>query len=432
VQRIPRILGVLVVIGAGLVVQPPPAQAQQDTRRATLSGFVVDRETGERLPGANVYVPSRQTGTVTNDYGFFSLTLPAADSVQLRISYLGYRTRTLTLPLQKDRTIDIELTPVSVELGELEVVGERSLNEVESTQMSSVTLPVAELEKMPALFGEVDVLKAIQLLPGVQSGTEGSTSLYVRGGGPSQNLILLDGVPIYNPSHVFGFLSVFNPDAVKNVRLIKGGFPARYGGRLSSVVDISLEDGNQKEYKADGTLGLVFSSLTAQGPIIDEKASFIVSARRTYIDVLARPFLNRRLDEGERLQSYFYDVNAKLSYAPSPRDRFFLSVYTGRDVYRSTFETVDRSQTPTFRQRNTGGADWGNRTAALRWNHLFSNTLFANVTLLHTGYDFNKRPIRQPRSPKRSGTRPASMTSAPALTSTSGRPRPITFASGPT
>jgi hypothetical protein len=188
---------------------------------------------------------------------------------------------------------------------------------------------------------------------------------------------------------VFGFLSVFNPDAVQNVRLIKGGFPARYGGRLSSVVDISMKDGNRKTFETDGTLGLIFSSLTAQGPIAKDKASFIVSARRTYIDVLARPFLNQQLQDGQGFTSYFYDANAKLNYALSERDQFFLSAYLGRDVYGSTFERVDHTRTPTYRERNTGGADWGNLTATLRWNHLFSNKLFANTTLLHTQYDFN-------------------------------------------
>lgn len=369
-------------------VQPLQAQTNRAAQTVTISGFVSDEETGERLMGANLFVPALRSGTVTNDYGFYSLTLPA-DSVEVRISYLGYYTRAIILDLRRDRTLNIELTPTSVELDEVNVVAERGENEVESTQMSVAELSVEEVKKMPAFLGEVDVIKALQLLPGVQSGTEGSTGLYVRGGGPDQNLILLDGAPVYNASHVFGFLSVFNADALQGVRLIKGGFPARYGGRLSSVVDLSMKEGNLKEYQADGTVGVVFSSLTAQGPIVRDKASFIVSARRTYIDVLARPFLNQQLSEGQSFTSYFYDMNAKLNYAPSQNDRLFLSLYLGRDVYGSTYENVDRARDPVYRERNRGGADWGNLTATFRWNHLFSNKLFANTTLLYSQYSFD-------------------------------------------
>lgn len=372
-------------LGIQTVCAQPREQAKQ---RYTLSGFVSDSESGERLIGATLYAPALRVGTVTNDYGFYSLALPG-DTVGLRVSYLGYRPRTFTLELDRDRELDIELTPVSVGLEEVEVVADRDEREVESTQMSAVMLPVEEIKKLPAFLGEVDVIKTIQLLPGVQSGTEGSTGLYVRGGGPAQNLILLDGAPVYNASHVFGFLSVFNVDALQNVRLIKGGFPARYGGRLSAVVDLSMKEGNLKEYKTDGTVGVVFSSLTAQGPIAKDKASFLVSARRTYIDVLARPFLNRRLVDGQRLTSYFWDGNAKINWSPSRRDRLFLSAYLGRDVYGSTYENVDRTREPAYRERNTGGVNWGNVTATLRWNHLFTHRLFANTTILYSQYTFD-------------------------------------------
>ena len=378
-----RVIWLLTVVGL-LGVHTLYGQDQ----RFTLSGFVTDAENGEALIGANLYVPQLQVGTGTNDYGFYSLTLPA-DSVYLRISYLGYQPRVLAIDLRGDLDLDVELTLTSVGLGEVEVVAERGENEVESTQMSVIDLPLEEVKKLPAFLGEIDVIKAIQLLPGVQSGTEGSTGLYVRGGGPDQNLILLDGAPVYNASHVFGFLSVFNADALQNVRLIKGGFPARYGGRLSSVIDLSMKEGNLKEYEAAGTVGLVFSSLTVQGPLARDKASFIVSARRTYIDILARPLLNRSLSTGQKLVTYFYDANAKLNYMPTRRDRLFLSLYLGRDIYGSTFENVDRTRDPVYRQRNTAGADWGNVTATLRWNHLFSNKLFANTTLLHSRYNFD-------------------------------------------
>ena len=377
-----------VLVGLLLCLLTPHLLLGQPAPRHTLSGFVTDSESGERLPGANLYVPSLQTGTVTNDFGFYSLTLPA-DSIVLRTSYLGYQPRTLVVHLRRDLELNIALTPTAVGLDEVEIVADRGEREVKSTQMSAIDLPVEEVKMLPALLGEVDVIKAIQLLPGVQSGTEGSTGLYVRGGGPDQNLILLDGAPVYTASHVFGFLSVFNADALQQVRLIKGGFPARYGGRLSSVVDLSMKEGNLKHYEADGTVGLVFSSLTAQGPLVKDKASFIVSARRTYIDVLARPFLNRNLEDGQSLTSYFYDANAKVNYIASPRNRLFGSLYLGRDVYGSTFETVDRTRNPVYREQNTGGANWGNVTATLRWNHLFSNQLFANTTLLYSRYNFD-------------------------------------------
>ncbi|MGI9173814.1 MAG: TonB-dependent receptor, partial [Rhodothermales bacterium] len=361
---------------------------EQDVRgQHTLSGLITDSESDERLAGATLYVPVLGIGAVADTAGFYSLRLPTG-LVVLSVSYLGYRPRTFTLDLRRDLRRDITLVPIALDLEDVEVIAERD-EEATSTQMSAITLTAEEVKKLPAFMGEVDVIKAIQLLPGVQSGTEGSTGLYVRGGGPDQNLILLDGAPVYNASHVFGFLSIFNADALADVRLVKGGFPARYGGRLSSVVDIGMKEGNRKAFETDGTVGLVFSSLTAQGPIIRDKASFIVSARRTYIDVLARPFLNKNLPDGQRFVSYFYDMNAKLSATPTRRDRLSLSLYLGRDVYGSTYETVDRSREPVYRQQNTGGADWGNLTATLRWRRLFTSKLFADATLFYSQYNFD-------------------------------------------
>ncbi len=363
-----------------------PALAQ-DTR-VSISGFVTDAATGERLIGATLFLPERRAGTVSNVYGFYSLTLPAGVT-QLRVSYVGYRTRLLRLDLTEDGRIDIELTATPTTLGEVEVVADRADGVVDSPQMGAIDLPISEVEKLPVLLGEIDVIKTLQLLPGVQSGHEGSTALYVRGGGPDQNLILLDGAPVYNVSHVFGFLSVFNSDALNSVRLIKGGFPARYGGRLSSVVDLRMKEGNLREYTVDGSVGLVMSSMTVQGPLARDRMSFIVSARRTYIDILARPFLNSRLQSGEKLVSYFYDVNAKLNYAPTSRDRFYLSFYLGDDVYGSTLETTSGGGVGAPRNINRGGADWGNMTSTLRWNHILSNKLFANTTLVLSRYNFD-------------------------------------------
>jgi hypothetical protein len=366
---------------------PVHAQAQEAPRRYVLSGFVTDAARGERLVGATLYVPALRTGTVTNADGFFRLVLPA-DSLVLHVSYLGYRPLLLPLRLQHDTELRLALTPTPVGLDEVEVVAERG--EV-APRMGAVTLSVEEIRKLPALLGEVDVIKALQLLPGVQAGAEGATGLYVRGGGPDQNLILLDVTPVYNISHVLGFLSMFNAEALQQVRLVKGGFPARYGGRLSSVVDLMPKEGNLRRFEADGTVGLVFSSLTVQGPLARDRASFLLSARRTYIDVLARPFLNRRLPEGQRLAAYFYDTNARLHYAPTPHDRLFLNGYLGRDVYGSTYETTDPLRRPVYRERNTGGSDWGNRTGTLRWQHRFSNRVLSNATGFYSHYQFDVR-----------------------------------------
>ena len=247
--------------------------------------------------GANLFVLNQGTGTVTNNYGFYSLTLPA-DSLYLRISYLGFESRNFEIDLQQDIELHIELSPETVRLDEVEVVAERSENEVNSTQMGRIDVSIKEVKTLPVMFGEADVLKTLQLLPGVQAGSEGSNGIYVRGGGPDQNLILLDGAPVYNANHLFGFLSVFNTDALQNVTLIKGGFPARYGGRLSSVIDISMKEGNLRKYELDGSLGLVASNVTVQGPIIKDNMSFIVSGRRTYLDALVRPFFNAE-EEGK-------------------------------------------------------------------------------------------------------------------------------------
>ncbi len=373
------LLGLLLVAGG----------KAQSLPTVTLSGHVTDAESGEGLSGAYVFSLTHNVGVFTDEEGFFRLATPLAREAVIHARYLGYEAETDTLVLDRDTKHEFMLQPAIFDLDEAVVIADREEDVVTSTQMSAVTLTAEEVKQLPSFMGEVDVLKTLQLLPGVQSGTEGSTGLYVRGGGPDQNLVLVDGAPIYNPSHVFGFLSVFNADAVDRVQLIKGGFPARFGGRLSSVVDLRMKDGNKEAYEADGTVGLVFSSFTVQGPLSKGRASFLVSARRTYIDVLARPFLNRRLAEGQKLVSYFYDANAKLSLTASPRDRLYLTLYGGRDVYGSALETVDRTRDPVQSQRNTGGADWGNATASLRWNHLFSNALFANTSLYYSGYVFD-------------------------------------------
>ena len=355
----------------------------------TVSGYIVDKETGESLIGVNVIWKEKLQGTTSNTYGFFSLTLPEGE-VNLDFSYIGYQIESKTINLNKDIKLNIELGSSSTNIQEVTIVGEETV--VERTQSSIVEVPVEQIKNIPALLGEVDVLKAIQLLPGVQSGGEGTSGFYVRGGGPDQNLILLDGVPVYNASHLFGFFSVFNADAIKNVRLTKGGYPARFGGRLSSVLEIDMKEGNMKKIEGEGSIGLISSKLTLQGPIIKDKTSFIISGRRTYIDLLAQPFI-RNANEGNPAGYYFYDFNAKLNHKISNNDRLYLSAYLGKDKFYYTESdsynyVIDGKS---FEENSVfdAGLNWGNITSCLRWNHLFSNKLFANTTLTYSKYQFN-------------------------------------------
>jgi len=257
-----------------------------------------------------------------------------------------------------------------------------------------IEMPIAQVKALPVFMGEADVLKTLQLMPGVQSGSEGSSGLYVRGGGPDQNLILLDGVPVYNATHLFGFFSVFNADAISNVKLIKGGFPARYGGRLSSVIDIRMKEGNMKEFHGEGSIGNISSKFTFEGPIIKDKTSFVVSARRTYIDVLAAPIIkaaNNSFGDGSNLRAgyYFYDANAKINHKFSDKDRVFVSFYGGRDkAYIEDSRTSIRDDTTNVDKSNFTLL-WGNVTSSVRWNHMFTNKLFANVTAVYSDYLFD-------------------------------------------
>jgi len=343
-------------------------------QKYTLSGYVKDAATGETLIGANVILPDGQ-GTVTNAYGFYSLNVAEGD-YKVQFSYLGYDSKGLDVELSKDTRLNVALKAESLSLKEVVVSARPEDENVKSTEMGTVGLAMDNVKKLPALMGEVDVLKAIQLLPGVLSAGEGSAGFYVRGGGPDQNLVLLDEAVVYNPGHMLGFFSVFNADAIKNTTLIKGGMPANYGGRLSSVVDIQMKEGNEKFYTVEGGIGAIASRLTFQGPIVRERSSFIVSARRTYALDLAQPFLKGTSFEGTNY--YFYDLNAKANYRFSDKDRLYFSTYFGRDVLEF------RSQ----RQDFTFDLPYGNATATLRWNHLFSDQLFMNVSAIYNDYDF--------------------------------------------
>lgn len=354
----------------------------------TISGYIKDERTGETLIGANVYDAKSGQGTSSNTFGFYSITLPR-DSVKLLFSYVGYESVAQSLWLDGNRALDVAL-PISVTLKEVVVVGTEVQRIEDNTQMSSIDVPIRQIKSIPALLGETDVLKALQLLPGVQSGGEGQSGLYVRGGGPDQNLILLDGVPVYNASHLFGFFSVFNTDAIKDVRLIKGGFPARYGGRLSSVIDITMKEGNQKKLSGVASIGLVASRFTLEGPILSDRTSFIVSARRTYIDVLAAPFIRLANRQNEGYQSsvgyYFYDLNAKVNHKISNKDRVFFSIYGGRDKFYFNERYTEPGNYEDF---NNAGLGWGNITAAFRWNRQWQPKLFSNTTLTYSGYNLN-------------------------------------------
>lgn len=353
--------------------------------RYTISGTVTDRASGEHLIGATVRDLKSGKATVTNTFGFYSLTL-APDSALIVITYIGYKPEAFSVLLEKNVAQNIGMDESTV-LKEVEVVAQRYERVEERVQMGRIDIPIQQIKNVPSFLGEKDVLKALQLLPGVSGGGEGQSGIYVRGGGPDQNLILLDGVPVYNVSHLFGFFSVFNPDAVKDVSLIKGGFPARYGGRLSSVIEINMKEGNENEFHGEGSIGLVASKLTLEGPIKKGKSSFIVSGRRTYIDILARPLIKAALksdDLSGKLGYFFDDVNAKVNYRVSSKDRVYLSFYTGKDKFYSDISEKDPDYEDNFR----AGLGWGNTTTALRWNHILNPRLFANTTLTYSRFRF--------------------------------------------
>ncbi|NQU80433.1 MAG: TonB-dependent receptor, partial [Bacteroidetes bacterium] len=344
----------------------------------TISGFVEDARSGEKLINANIYDSKTLKGTISNIYGFYSLTLPEGE-IELIYSFVGYTQVQKQINLTEDIIINISLEP-SIELQEVTITDKSVQSKVRSTQMSKVEIPVKTIKNLPVLLGEVDIIKTIQLLPGVQSGSEGASGLYVRGGGPDQNLVLLDGVPVYNVNHLFGFFSVFNADAINTVSLTKGGFPARYGGRLSSVLDIRMKEGNTKEIKGEGSVGIISSKLAIEGPIIKDKTSFIVSGRRTYIDILSYPvqYFIAKSEDIDKLRAgyYFYDLNAKINHKFSDKSRLYLSSYMGNDkVY-----TVIKDISYDFKEENKFKLRWGNITSALRWNYIINNKLFSNTT----------------------------------------------------
>lgn len=354
----------------------------QDKR--TISGFISDESTGERLIGATVYDTVHRLGAVTNEYGFYSITVPN-EQVVLKVASFGLNSRWIVVPLATAE-VNISLTAVK-ELEEVVISSQDANRSVESTNSGTIELQMDKLEKLPVLLGEKDVMKIIQLLPGVKSGGEGSTGLYVRGGGPDQNLILLDGVPIYNASHLFGFFSVFNSDALSQVTLVKGGFPARYGGRVSSVLDMRMKEGNSKHYNVEGSIGMISSRILVEGPIKKDKTAFAFSARRTYIDVLTIPFQKMASDNGYG-GYYFYDLNAKIQHKINDKHHLYLSSYFGKDRAYFRFNNRYENTNSVTEEKSRSQLYWGNAIAAIRWNYRIGPKIFANTTVTYSQYKF--------------------------------------------
>ena len=343
----------------------------QTVERHTLSGYLRDTSSGETLTGATVYIKEAKTGVAANNYGFYSISLPVG-SYTVTYSYVGFATRTRTVDLSQNRTINMELPQLSVQTTEVVISGERAEREenVKSVQMSVQKLDIKTIKALPPLLGEVDIVRAVQLLPGVTTVGEGATGFNVRGGSVDHNLVLLDEAPVYNSSHLFGLFSVFNPDAVRDVKLYKGGIPAAYGGRLASLLDVRMKEGNNKRFEGNGGIGTIMSRFSFEGPIKKDKASFIIAGRRSYIDVLAKPFLSSA-QKGSKF--YFYDFSGKVNWKIDDKNTVYASGYLGRDVF------------------GFGDAfffNWGNATATTRWNHVFNQKLFANATLLYSDYNY--------------------------------------------
>lgn len=362
------------------------------TQNFTLSGYARDASSGEELLGVSIYESNTFKGTTSNTYGFYSITLPKG-TYNFVFSYIGLKSIKKQFVLDQNISFNAEFQK-DILIDDIVITATKNEKVHESSKTSTISIPVEQIKALPNIGGEVDVLKAIQLLPGVQSGSEGSSGLYVRGGGPDQNLILLDGVPVYNASHLFGFISVFNANAISSVDLIKGGFPARYGGRLSSVVDIKMKEGNNKKFHGDFNIGLLSAKFSLEGPIVKDKTSFMISARRTYMDLFMRPlsaaFLKAQGSDGST-GFQFTDFNAKINHRISDKSRVFLSFYFGDDSFDATFKnnSIDEEDGIQYKERQQSKMNYGNITSALRFNHQFSPKLFLNTSVTYSQYKFN-------------------------------------------
>jgi hypothetical protein len=343
--------------------------ANSGVQKYILHGTIKSGKTGETIIGATILVNNSSAATISNEYGFYSLTLPQGNHT-LQVSAVGMITRQVQVDMAKKIRLDLSMSEDTKSLEVVTVISTATTRRLKNPQMGVERINVQEVKNLPVLFGERDVLKTIQLLPGVKSAGEGNSGFYVRGGAADQNLILLDEAPVYNASHLLGFFSTFNSDAIKNVTLYKGGMPSQYGGRLSSVVDIKMNDGNNQDFGVSGGIGLIASRLNIEGPLQKDQSSFLLSGRRTYADVFLKVFGDSSL---RKTKLYFYDVNAKMNFTLGEKDRLYLSGYFGRDV---------------LSQDELAGINWGNATGTLRWNHILNKKLFSNTSLIYSIYDY--------------------------------------------
>jgi len=361
---------ILIRYDPGRDKKPRPSPVKSSATKYTVSGTITSQKTGETIIGATIKVPGTAQGTSSNAYGFFSITLPAGDN-QLAISAMGQKSALITLALTENHTLNFAMEDDSYQLKEVSIGAKsRGARDLANPQMGVMQLSIQETKNIPVLLGERDIIKTIQLLPGIKSASEGSGGFYVRGGAADQNLILLDEAPVYNASHLLGFFSTFNSDAIKNVNVYKGDMPAQYGGRLSSVLDIKMNEGNNQQVGVSGGVGLIAARLNVEAPIQKDKSSFLISARRTYADVFLKLSHDTLVN---RSQLYFYDINAKANYILGAHDRLYLSGYFGKDV---------------LSVEDVAGINWGNTTGTLRWNHVFNNQLFSNTSLIYSNYDY--------------------------------------------
>lgn len=343
----------------------------QNQTKYTISGYVKDKENGETLLGANIYQADTKTGATTNIYGFYSITLPAG-KYNLSFTYIGYQEIIIEVDLKENYSLDVELAASANIISEVTVSDKKANDNITSNDMSLFRLDNKAISQIPVFMGESDLVKAVQMMPGVSIASEGSSSFIVRGGSADQNLILLDEATVYNPSHLMGFFSVFNSDAIKDVKLYKGDIPAANGGRLSSLLDVRMKDGNKKNFAGSGGIGLISSRLTLEGPVVKDKASFIISGRRTYADLFF-PLFEKRDSLLSQTSLYFYDLNAKINWDISAKDRIFVSSYFGKDVFKFTDQNIN----------------WGNNTETFRWNHIYNPKIFSNLTLLYSDYSYS-------------------------------------------
>lgn len=365
-----KILALIVIVMSSLT---------SNGQSLTLSGYIRDAENGEVLIGAIVRTIDAKVGAVSNSYGFYSLSFDKRDSLVVIFSFIGYTPQIKKIGLKNDETLNVNLVPETSTMNEIVISSEKADKNISNSEMSVINIPIEKIRKLPAILGEPDILKIIQTLPGVQAGNEGTTGYYVRGGNSDQNLVLLDEAIVYNPNHLFGLFSTFNQRALKSASLVKGGFPSQYGGRLSSILNVTMKDGDNQKFRTEGGIGLISSNLTLEGPLVKGKSSFIISARRTYIDLILKPL---KIFSAQNTYA-FYDINAKLNYTLGDRNKLFISYFKGQD---KAFYTDASSL--------SYGIKFGNSTATFRWNHIWNPKLFSNASVIQNNYLLNLSTIQ--------------------------------------